>query len=105
MNIRFDGQAVIVTGAAHGFGREIVRRFDELGAIVHACAVPADRLDETRLLCGPNCRGAVVDVTDANAVQAFVRDAEAGSGRMRAHRQHPCQPGGQVDGHADGYRR
>jgi 3-oxoacyl-[acyl-carrier protein] reductase len=75
---------VIVTGAAHGFGREIARRFADLGAIVHACDVLADELDETRLLCGPHCRTAVVDVTDANAVQSFVRDAEAGSGRVHA---------------------
>ena len=77
MNVRFDDALVIVTGAAHGFGREIARRFGELGAIVHAWDVLADELEETRGLCGPRCRTAVVDVTDGAAVKAFVRDIES----------------------------
>lgn len=77
MNIRFDDRIVMVTGAAHGFGREIARRFSQLGAVVHACDILADELEETRDMCGPRCRMAVVDVTDRDAVNAFVRDAEA----------------------------
>jgi 3-oxoacyl-[acyl-carrier protein] reductase len=77
MNIRFDERIVVVTGAAHGFGREIARRFTELGAFVHACDVLADELEETREACGPRCRTEVVDVTDRDAVLAFVRSAEA----------------------------
>jgi 3-oxoacyl-[acyl-carrier protein] reductase len=84
MNIRFDERIVIVTGAAHGFGRAIARRFSELGAIVHACDVMADELEETREACGPRCRTGVVDVTDRAAVDAFVRSAEA-SGPGHVH--------------------
>jgi len=82
MNITFENRMVIVTGAAHGFGREIARRFSELGAAVHACDVLEDELEETRSLCGPRCRTAVVDVTDQQAVNAFARAAEASAGRV-----------------------
>jgi 3-oxoacyl-[acyl-carrier protein] reductase len=82
MNITFEDRIVLVTGAAHGFGREIARRFSELGAAVHACDVLEDELEETRSICGPRCRTAVVDVTDQEAVTTFVRAAEAGAGRV-----------------------
>jgi len=80
MNITFEDRVVLVTGAAHGFGREIARRFSELGAAVHACDVLEDELEETRAMCGPRCRTAVVDVSDREAVNAFVRAAGAGVG-------------------------
>jgi 3-oxoacyl-[acyl-carrier protein] reductase len=82
MNITFEDRIVVVTGAAHGFGREIARRFSELGAAVHACDVLEDELEETRRMCGPRCRTAVVDVTDQKAVNTFARAAEAGAGRV-----------------------
>ena len=82
MNVTFEDRIVVVTGAAHGFGREIARRFSALGATVHACDVIADELEETRTSCGPRCRTAVVDVTDREAVHAFVRGAERQIGRV-----------------------
>jgi 3-oxoacyl-[acyl-carrier protein] reductase len=78
MNIRFDGATVVVTGAAHGFGREIARRFAGLGARVWGCDVLADELEETRALCGAGCEVRVVDVTDRAAVRAFIAEAEEG---------------------------
>ncbi len=76
MNIRFDGQTVIVTGAAHGFGREITHRFAALGARVWACDVLADELAETKAACDGGCEIRVVDVTDRNAVEEFVAEVE-----------------------------
>jgi 3-oxoacyl-[acyl-carrier protein] reductase len=70
MNIRFDGQAVAVTGGGHGFGREIARRFAALGASVHTCDLSAYTLAVTA--DGTGMATAVVDVTDRAAVQAWL---------------------------------
>ena len=75
MNIHFSGKVVIVTGAAHGFGRAIALAFAELGAYVWACDVIEDRLFETQKLCqaaGDHCETAIVDVRNRDAVFAFV---------------------------------
>ncbi|HKJ92566.1 MAG TPA: SDR family NAD(P)-dependent oxidoreductase, partial [Longimicrobiales bacterium] len=74
MDIRFDQRTVIVTGAAHGFGREMARQFVAQGANVWACDVLADELEETAALAGPSCRVRTVDVTDRDAVHAFVAE-------------------------------
>jgi len=78
----FTGRTVIVTGAAHGFGRAIAAAFAGRGAKVWACDVLAEELAETGRLIGP--RGAVraVDVTDRAAVQALVVEAEAATGAI-----------------------
>ena len=70
MKIAFDGQTVIITGAAHGFGRAMALAFGERGAKVHALDVNAEGLAETQRLCG--CKVALVDVGDREAVQAEV---------------------------------
>ncbi len=75
MNIGFEGRRAVVTGAAHGFGRAIARAFAERGALVFACDVETEGLDETKRLCGPACTAARVDVTQKNEVGAFVGEA------------------------------
>ena len=75
MNLRFDGKTVIVTGAAHGFGRAIARAFAALGASVWACDVIGDELEATAALCrdlAGSCQVQPVDVRDRDAVFAFV---------------------------------
>ena len=75
MNIRFDDKVVIVTGAAHGFGRAISLAFATRGASVWACDVLEDELNETRQLChdaGGKCEIEAVNVRDRAAVFAFV---------------------------------
>jgi 3-oxoacyl-[acyl-carrier protein] reductase len=72
MNIRFDDRVVIVTGAAHGFGREIARSFAALGARVWACDILETELFETQRMCDGGCHIRVVDVTDREAVGRFV---------------------------------
>ena len=85
MNIEFERKTVIVTGAAHGFGRAISLAFAERGAQVWSCDVLADELAETRKLCldvGGNCEVRTVDVTDRNAVFAFAHEATAATGQV-----------------------
>jgi 3-oxoacyl-[acyl-carrier protein] reductase len=80
MNIEFANKTVIVTGAAHGFGRSIALAFAQRGATVWACDIIPEELAETRRLCladGGHCEVRTVDVTDRAGVFAFVREAEA----------------------------
>lgn len=82
MNISFDGQVALVTGAGHGFGRTIAMGFAARGAAVYALDINADGLAETVRLCGANCQSALVNVGDPDAVQAAVEAIEAASGRI-----------------------
>jgi len=83
MNITFTGKTVIVTGAAHGFGRAISRAFAERGATVWACDVIEDELRETEAMCregGGACHAVTTDVRDRAAVTASVAKAAAATG-------------------------
>ena len=75
MNIDFTGKAVIVTGAAHGFGRAIALAFAARGASVWACDVLGGELEDTRRQCGEaggKCQVAVVNVRSRRQIFAFV---------------------------------
>ena len=85
MDIAFNGKTVIVTGAAHGFGRAISVASARRGATVWVCDVIEDELIETQRLCvaaGGTCVARVVDVTDKRVVEAFVADALATTSRI-----------------------
>lgn len=87
MHITFPNQTVIVTGAAHGFGRAIALAFASQGAIVWACDLETAELAETAQLCsnaGGTCHVRTVDVTDEHAVNALVAEAlsQAPSGQI-----------------------
>ncbi|HVO48356.1 MAG TPA: SDR family NAD(P)-dependent oxidoreductase, partial [Steroidobacteraceae bacterium] len=69
---RFDGQVVIVTGAAHGIGRGIAAAFHGAGAVVHAFDVDIAGLAAAgRSLEGSPERYhcAVVDVSRAESIE------------------------------------
>lgn len=78
MTFDFSGQTIIVTGAAHGFGRAIALAFASLGGNVWACDVNRDGLTQTEAeadgLSG-SVKTRSVDVSDKTAVEAFVQEA------------------------------
>jgi 3-oxoacyl-[acyl-carrier protein] reductase len=81
MPFEFSGKTAIVTGAAHGFGRAIALAFAERGAKVWACDVIDVELRETQRLGGERCATRIVDVSDKSAVDGFVAEAIAATGR------------------------
>ena len=85
MPLEFAGKTVIVTGAAHGFGRAISLAFAREGAYVWACDIVAAEVRETESLAvaaGGACTARVVDVRDKLAVDSFVAQASAATGRV-----------------------
>jgi 3-oxoacyl-[acyl-carrier protein] reductase len=82
MNFDYSGRTVLVTGAAHGFGRAIAGAFGVRGADVFVCDVVEHELAETVDIVGARCRGSVVDVTDARAVRTWVEGAARVTSRI-----------------------
>ena len=82
MEIGFENRTVLVTGAAHGFGRAIAGAFGARGATVFVCDVVEEELMQTVDLVGERCFGMLVDVTDRGAVGAWVDSSVAATGRV-----------------------
>lgn len=72
---RFDGQTVLVTGAASGIGYEMARRFRDEGAIVYAADLHPEGVPQ-------ETTGLRVDVTDSDSVAAAVTRAVQDTGAL-----------------------
>jgi NAD(P)-dependent dehydrogenase (short-subunit alcohol dehydrogenase family) len=73
-------RTVAITGAGSGIGRSIARAFADNGDRVFACDISQSRLNETLGELGANAEGAIVDVSDYEALQEFLKDAAASDG-------------------------
>jgi len=85
MKIDFENKTVIVTGAAHGFGRAIAVACAQRLGNVWACDILTDELAQTQRECrqvSGRCEVRTVDVTQRDAVQAFVSEVIAATGQV-----------------------
>ena len=78
MDLQLKGKTAIVTGGTRGIGRAIADTFADEGANVAICARNPDQVADTVKALeakGVKAWGAVVDIADGDALQAFVRQA------------------------------
>jgi len=85
MNIDFTGKTVIVTGAAHGFGRTIALSFAQRGGRVWGCDILSEGLEQTRGLARDfpgSLEVRKVDVTDQAAANDFTKEVSDSDGSV-----------------------
>lgn len=83
--MKLQGKVSIITGAASGIGKATAERFIKEGAIVVACDVNLDAVQQlaSQLQAGGGQAAAYqVDVTDKAAIAAMVGDVKARFGRI-----------------------
>jgi NAD(P)-dependent dehydrogenase (short-subunit alcohol dehydrogenase family) len=78
----FEGKVAIVTGAARGVGREIVRAFVDAGANVVAADRDGDGLASTAASHGERVAAIVADISTPEGAKAIVDRATAEFGRL-----------------------
>lgn len=76
------GRVALVTGAAHGMGRETARLLVEAGACVAVTDINEAAAQATASAIGHGARAWALDVTDAGGIVAVVDDVVATWGRL-----------------------
>ena len=71
----FTGKSVIVTGAARGIGRSMVKNFVESGALVVAADRDAEGLTETCAPLGDRVAALVADISTVEGAKAIIGEA------------------------------
>src|SRR5665213_2550758 len=71
-----EGQRVLITGASVGIGAAIARDLSAAGCVVGLCARRADLLQTVADSCGPHARHWAVDLSNLDAIEAFVAQVE-----------------------------
>jgi 3-oxoacyl-[acyl-carrier protein] reductase len=86
MDLGLEGRVAIVAAASRGLGRAVAERLAREGAHVAICARSSDELERAaraiREATGRQVFARVADVTDASAIEAFVRETADRFGRL-----------------------
>ncbi|MCX5400835.1 2,3-dihydro-2,3-dihydroxybenzoate dehydrogenase [Streptomyces sp. NBC_00102] len=82
MSTEFDGRLALVTGAGRGIGEAVVSALVERGARVVATDIAPDGIEALARTYGPRVVARPLDVTDADAVEAAVEEAEQALGPL-----------------------
>lgn len=87
---RFEGKAVLVTGAASGIGAACVRRLLSERASIAAADLDQGAIDRlvSELGVGERIYAASLDVADSNQKETFVGEAKKRFGSL--HAKSPC---------------
>src|SRR5689334_13327835 len=79
---RWKDAVALVTGGGSGIGRELSRALARRGALVHVSDVNAVAAEETAAEIGAGARAAAVDVRHADAVRAWIEGVVSERGRI-----------------------
>jgi 3-oxoacyl-[acyl-carrier protein] reductase len=81
-SLKFKDKVVLITGAASGIGLATAKKFIEAGAVVAACDVNEDKLDEAKKSFGLKYKTYKMDVTEVDSVKAVVDEIVKELGRI-----------------------